>query len=83
MFAGVQGRSADDAWYANALDLEHADLLSLPINGNALDLMKCFDQILRLLLYIVLIVSGFTLSFLSAYIRFHENLCIYFRLLDL
>ena len=78
MFAGVQGRSAEDAWYASALDLEHANLQGHPVNGTALDLMKCFDQILRALLYVVLWLSGFPLAILSAYMRFHEHLHIYF-----
>ena len=37
MFAGTPGSSADDAWYLNALDVEHAQATNMPFVGGAVD----------------------------------------------
>ena len=58
MFGGIQGVGASEAWYATAVDVEWAMTFNIPIIGGALDFYKCFDQILRPLLYAVLRLSG-------------------------
>ena len=47
MFAGIAGMSAEEAWYATAIQLERAKLLGQPVTGASLDIHKCFDQLVR------------------------------------
>eukprot|EP00973_Karenia_brevis_P003732 515577-Karenia_brevis.AAC.1 len=78
MFAGVPGRSAEDAWYITSLEAEHAQVTTSDFLGGALDLYKCFDQVIRMLLYVVLLLAGLPHCVLSAYINYHENAFSYF-----
>ena len=48
-----------------------------PVVGGALDLYKCFDQVIRGLLYVLLLCSGVPASIVSAYSRFQEQSQIY------
>eukprot|EP00973_Karenia_brevis_P065747 9138130-Karenia_brevis.AAC.1 len=59
MFAGVGQVGAQEAWYDAALNLEHAKVYQQPATGGAVDIHKCFDQILRPLLYWLLLIAGF------------------------
>ena len=45
--------------------------------GGALDLFKCFDQVLRPLLYAVLRLAGLPEPVLMAYINYQEQIVIY------
>eukprot|EP00973_Karenia_brevis_P045649 6322247-Karenia_brevis.AAC.1 len=65
MFAGIQGRSAEDAWYLTSLDSEHSQVFNEEFIGGALDLYKCFDQIIRLLLYCVLLLAAVSYTHLT------------------
>ena len=58
MYAGVQGRGAQDAWYTTALDLEEAFMNAQPVTGGAVDIHKCFDQILRPVVYKLSAMAG-------------------------
>ena len=66
MFAGIPQVSATDAWYLTALDLEHARPSQTPFVAGTVDLYKCFDQISRQLLYLLLTIGGFPRSVLLA-----------------
>ena len=77
IFGGIQGVGSSEAWYATAVDVEWAMTHNIPIIGGTLDLYKCFDQILRPLLYVVLRLSGFPECVLTAYINFQENMHIH------
>ena len=58
MYGGLQGAGADDAWYSTSLEVEHAMLHNLPLVGAIADFYKCFDQIIRGLLYALLTIAG-------------------------
>ena len=58
MFSGVAGVGADAAWYLTSLDIEDLNLRELNIVGSAIDLFECFDQIIRSLMYVILMLSG-------------------------
>eukprot|EP00973_Karenia_brevis_P076462 10622962-Karenia_brevis.AAC.1 len=77
MHAGQPGIGAEQAWMVTGLELEYAHLAGLPFIGGALDLFKCFDQIVRPLLYILLQLAGIPTCVLHAYVRYHENVFIY------
>eukprot|EP00973_Karenia_brevis_P044352 6143632-Karenia_brevis.AAC.1 len=77
MYAGKKGASATEAWYTVAMDLELTRLLNLPLVGGALDLHKCFDQIIRPLLYMILSCAGMPATVLVAYQNYHEQAWIY------
>ena len=68
---------AAEAWYTTSLDTEYALTHSIPFVGGALDLFKCFDQILRPLLYEILRISGLPEPVLTAYANFQEQMLIY------
>eukprot|EP00973_Karenia_brevis_P003401 467934-Karenia_brevis.AAC.1 len=59
MHAGVPGTGAEDAWYGTALQLESLQMHDQPAVGTSIDIYKCFDQVIRLLVYAILLVSGF------------------------
>ena len=77
MYGGLPGAGADDAWYSTSLEVEHALLFNLPLVGAIADLYKCFDQIIRLLLYVILACAGLPTQILTAYINFMESTLIH------
>ena len=54
-----------------------AQLRERPIVGGAFDLFKCFDQIVRLLLYPTLTLSGLPHGVFVGYMAFQPNLVVY------
>ena len=75
MYAGVQGRGAQDAWYLTAIDLEHAFVATdTPVTGGAVDIYKWFDQIIRPVVYRVASLAGMPRSVLDSYRRYQESL---------
>ena len=77
MFGCIQGIGASEAWYATSVDVEWAMAFHVPIIGGALDLYRCFDQVLRPLLYAVLLLAGIPEQVLTAYITHQESMLIY------
>eukprot|EP00973_Karenia_brevis_P008139 1102336-Karenia_brevis.AAC.1 len=78
MHAGLKHVGAETAWYCTSLEFEAAMLAEVPLVGGVLDIMKCFDQIIRLLLYIIMLLAGFPHQLLAAYANHHENAEIHF-----
>ena len=74
MFAGIPGRSAEDAWYTTALDIEATLLEGSSMSGGSADVRKCFDQILRPLMYELLRKSGLPNNILLPYKDMLEHL---------
>ena len=74
MFAGVQGRGAQDAWYSTAMDLEQAFLDDEALTGGAVDIHKCLDQILRPVVYKTAALAGMPHRVLRAYRRYQESI---------
>ena len=58
MFAGVEGKGAQDAAYDTALITEWCELTGTDLTGGAADIYKCFDQIDRTLLHMILKEAG-------------------------
>eukprot|EP00973_Karenia_brevis_P002624 357756-Karenia_brevis.AAC.1 len=77
MFGGMEGVGAEDAWYTTSLEKELCAVQNCPFVGGSVDLFKCFDPIVRPLLYIVLLISGLPFQILVPYINFLENLNLY------
>ena len=51
MFAGVPGKGAADASYRTALVMEACKLTETDFTGGAADIYKCFDQLVRPIIY--------------------------------
>ena len=47
MFAGVEGRGAEDAAYESAVVTEWCKLAGEAFSGGSADIYKCFDQVAR------------------------------------
>ena len=77
MYAGVEGRVADDAAYSTAVLMEWRKAHGVEHTGGAADIYKCFDQILRPLLYRILKEAGVPERVLGAYRRFLEALQVH------
>eukprot|EP00973_Karenia_brevis_P063924 8885441-Karenia_brevis.AAC.1 len=77
MFGGIEGVGADDAWYLTSLEKEYCCLTDCPYVGGSVDLYKCFDQIIRPMLYVVLLFAGLPFQILTPYVNFIANLSIY------
>ena len=56
-FAGVPLMGADDAWWTAGIQLEHDRLNSVPFAGASADIQKCFDQVVRPLLYALALLA--------------------------
>ena len=74
IFAGIPGQGAEDAWWLTSFTIEVARLSGSPLSGGAIDILKCFDQISRVLLKTILLLAGFPSDILNAYLRFHDQL---------
>ena len=75
MYAGVQGRGALDAWYSTAMDMEEAFVVNdTAVTGGAVDIHKCFDQILRPVVYKIAALAGMPRGVLDSYKRYQESL---------
>ena len=77
MFAGIAGMSAEEAWYSTAILIERAKLQGKPASGASVDIHKCFDQLVRELLYDILEEAGCPDELLIAYKSFIENLIVH------
>ena len=77
MFAGIEGRGAADAAYTTALMLEYCKPTKTPYSGGAADILKCFDQIQRPLLYKILEEAGMPTRILDPYKRFLEAIQVH------
>ena len=77
MFAGMPGRGAEDASYEAAVLAEHAASHDEACSGTVADILKCFDQLPRDLLYWMLLIGGIPQGILTAYRNFEENIRVY------
>ena len=80
LLAGIGHRGAQDGWYTTSIEVEESQANGLPTACASLDLWKCFDRIVRQVLYAGLVVSGFPLCLLWAYSSFQEALTVRFAL---
>ena len=58
MFAGVQGRGAEDGWCGTPLDLEEAEQQGDDYTVGAADVFKCFDEVSHTFVYEVRVDQG-------------------------
>ena len=77
MYAGVPGVGAEEAWWTTAIDFEDLQCRGLHFTGGAVDIYKCFDQVVRSLVYAVARAAGMPARILTAYAAYHENLHIH------
>ena len=77
MYGGMQGVGASEAWFATSIEVQWSLVSKIPLIGGALDLFKCFDQIMRPLLYAVLRIAGLPTQVLTAYMNYQEHVKIY------
>eukprot|EP00973_Karenia_brevis_P028188 3884415-Karenia_brevis.AAC.1 len=59
MPGGLPGIGAKDSWYRTSVTVEHAKMFGVQLVGGVVDLFKCFDHVVRTLLYVLLLLSGF------------------------
>eukprot|EP00973_Karenia_brevis_P077706 10798171-Karenia_brevis.AAC.1 len=72
MFSGVPGLGAEECAYLTALDLEIKRAAKKHVTLGSIDVFKCFDQILRPLVYRLAEVGGMPREVLHAYRSFVE-----------
>ena len=70
IFVGQGGQGAGDGAIELALKLEVAKITGMVMSGGACDLYKCFDQIVRPLVYKILAIAGCPPKVIDAYRRF-------------
>ena len=58
VFAGVEGQGVADAAYETAISMELRTLRGDDCTGGATDIFKCFDQIVRPLVYKIMEEAG-------------------------
>ena len=57
--------------------VEHCKLTDSIFTAGIVDILKCFDQIIRPLLEAVLLMAGMPSKIVSAYMRYHDNVLVY------
>ena len=77
MYAGRPGQGAGDASYATAVKMEWDKLNEVDFSGGAADLFKCFDQLVRRLVYQILKHGGWPDKVITAYSSYMENVSIH------
>ena len=66
IFAEGPGSSAEDAWWLTALVVEHCKLTDSIFTAGIVDILKCFDQIVRPLLEALLLLACMPAKIVSA-----------------
>ena len=74
MYAGVKGGGADAAWIGTALDREEALYEKLGFAAAAIDIWKCFDQILPALIQMLCVLGGMPLRVIGPYSRLMKKI---------
>ena len=74
IYAGVEGKGANDAAYATAIEIEYCRVHGIEYSGGAADIFKCFDQVKREIVYKLLKEAGIPKGILTAYKNFQERL---------
>ena len=82
MNSGVPRKGAQDAWLNTALQLELAQLSGQLAAGASVDVLKCFDQINRELVYLLASEAGMPLRILDPYFRYIDSLKIRYQVGD-
>ena len=77
MFGGFKGRSTDEAIASLALDLELAKSRKEGGSAMSIDIMKCFDQMSRELVWTCGIILGAPAPIMSAWYRVMSSLRMY------
>ena len=77
IFAGVPGLSAEDAWWLTSANIEAWQVQGKAFTGSSADIAKCFDQIVRPILYYIAGVAGMPQRVLQPYMRYMENLKVH------
>ena len=80
MHAGVPGSSAAEAWYSTAIDKEYANATQQIFSGASFDIHKCFDQLLRMLIYFVAMLAGCPTRILTAYFAYLESCYVHYSI---
>ena len=78
--AGVRGKGAMDGWYRTALELELHKVQGSRIAGASIDVYKCFDQLVRQLVFRVAREAGMPARILDPYMRYLEAMQIRYQL---
>ena len=77
MIAGIPQRGAEDAWWLSSIQMESWHTQNVAFSGSSADIAKCFDQIVRPLLYTMAYLAGMPSRVLKPYMRFMEALTVY------
>ena len=72
MVGGTTGQGAADGSLRTALMVEKCKVLQIAFTGGVTDVYKCFDQLIRHTIYVLLRVGGMPEKVINAYARFHE-----------
>ena len=76
IYAGIEGKGANDAAYATAIEIEYCRMHGIKYSGGAADIFKCFDQVRREIVYKLLQEAGIPSGILHAYKDFQETLLV-------
>ena len=77
MFAGVEGKGAEDATYSAAILVEWCRLTGMEFTGGSADIFKCFDQVMRPLVQRLLETAGMPKEVVETYVKYLENLSVH------
>ena len=76
-FSGIPEMGAENAWWLTGLRMESDQATDVDHSGSSSDIQRCFDQIVRPLLYAVLKAAGMPRQVLDAYAIYLEGLSMY------
>ena len=76
IYAGIEGKGANDVADATAIEIEYCRLRGLTYIGGAVDIYKCFDQVRREIVHRLLNEAGLPPGILHAYKDFQEAISV-------
>jgi hypothetical protein len=76
MFAGIPDKGAEDAWWLSSVTMESWQAKGIPFSGSSADIAKCFDQMVRPLVYAIAKAAGMPMRVLEPYQRFMEGMSV-------
>ena len=77
MFSGVPGCGAEDASYSTAMLKEWFAMQGLHYSGSAADIYKCYDQLVRPLIKVMLLIAGCPKRIVLPYMHCLDNLVVF------
>ena len=77
IYAGAKGRAGDGAWWLAGARCELAEQRGEDYVIGCIDVFKCHDQVVRLVMFHLLLAAGLPTAIATTYARYHGQLVVH------